>query len=313
MLHISRYINLLKVTTGYIASCITHRDFSMGFPIAASIEPANYCNLHCPQCPTGLGNIKKKPQTFDLDKFRNIITTLSPELCYLNLYFQGEPFLCKELPQMVEFATKHNIYTSISTNGHFLDSDTTESLKKAGLGKLIVSLDGATSDSYKKYRVGGNFDTVTEGIRNAVKAGLKVELQCLLLSTTENEIQQVKQLSKSLGVWKVTFKTAQFYTLDTLMPSSNKHSRYKKGSLTIKRRLKNRCWRVASSIVITTEGNILPCCFDKDSTYSYGNIFSEFINKDALCKVIHSQKASEFKATVFSNRKCINICTNCTE
>ncbi len=313
MRHISRYINLLKVTIGYIVSCITHRDHTMGLPVTASIEPANYCNLHCPQCPTGLGIIKKHPQTFELHKFCDIITAMSPELCYLNLYFQGEPFLCKELPQMVEFATMHHIRTSVSTNGHFLDNATAIALKKAGLGKLIVSIDGATPESYEKYRIGGNFNTVIEGVSNAVRAGLKVELQCLLLSTTENEIQQVKQLGKKLNVWKVTFKTAQFYTLDPLMPKYNKHSRYKEESLTLKQKLRNKCWRSASGIVITTDGNILPCCFDKNSTHSYGNIFSNTINKDAFYRVTHSQKASKFKNQVFSDRKHINICTNCTE
>ncbi len=310
---ITRCFNLLKVFTGYALSAVTHSNHTMGMPVTASIEPANHCNLHCPQCPTGLGAIKKKPQTFDLEKYRSIIDALSPELCYLNLYFQGEPFLCKELPQMVEYATKHRIFTSISTNGHFLNDETALQLKQAGLGKLIVSLDGATPESYSKYRVGGDFNRVIEGIRNAVGSGLKVELQCLLLSSTENEIERVKDLSKELGVWKTTFKTAQFYTQDTLMPTNQKYSRYKDGTLTTKHKLRNKCWRMASSIIITTEGNVLPCCFDKDSTHSYGNIFSEDINKDALCRVINSQKASEFRKLVFSNRKCIKICTNCTE
>lgn len=310
---ITRCINLLKVATGYALSTITHRDHTMGLPVTASIEPANYCNLHCPQCPTGLGMIKKTPKTFDINRFKDIIEALSPELCYLNLYFQGEPFLCKELPQMVECATAHHIFTSISTNGHFLDKDSAFSLKKAGLGKLIVSLDGATPESYAKYRIGGDFDRVIDGIHNAVNAGLKVELQCLLLSSTENEISKIKDFGKKLGVWKTTFKTAQFYTQDPLMPTNNSYSRYKKDSLRLKNKLKNKCWRVVSGIVITTEGNVLPCCFDKDCTHSYGNLFQYTINKDALCRVIHSQKASEFKSVVFSNRKCIKICTNCTE
>ncbi|MCQ2350541.1 MAG: radical SAM protein [Paludibacteraceae bacterium] len=310
---VTRYVNALKVLASYVLSTTTEKSYTLGLPVSASVEPANFCNLNCTQCPTGLGLIKKRPTTMDLDKFKSVIDALSPELMWLNLYFQGEPFLNKHLPEMVKYANAHHIKTSISTNGHFLSKETATALKNAGLDHLIISLDGATEESYVKYRQGGNFNKVIEGIENAVQAGLNVELQCLLLSSTENETVQVKQLGKRLGVGKITFKTAQFYTKDSLMPQNNAYSRYRKGSLTLKKKLHNRCWRIISGVVITTDGEVLPCCFDKDCTYSYGNIFKAEINKDALCKILTSQKASDFKNKVFSNRKSIEICTNCTE
>lgn len=309
----SRFCNSVKVATGFCLSTALRRRIFCGMPVSASIEPANYCNLHCAQCPTGLGQLKKNPSVLPLEKFKQLIEALSPELIYLNLYFQGEPMLNQELPEMVKVASGRRIFTSISTNGHFLTADACLRLKEAGLGKLIVSLDGANEQSYSRYRRGGDFNKVIEGIRNAVKAGLKVELQCLLLSSTENELDALKALGKSLGVWKITFKTAQFYTKDPLMPENESLSRYKKGTLTLKKRLKNRCWRVASSIVITTEGDVLPCCYDKDKAHSYGNLFEGEITKEALCSILRSQKASEFAGSVFSNRRCNKICTNCTE
>lgn len=306
-------INTVKVAVGYLLSIFLHRDTRLGMPLSASIEPANYCNLHCPQCPTGVGVISKKASLLSLENFKKSIDALSPELIYLNLYFQGEPTLNKELPEMVRYATEKGVMTSISTNGHFLSTNVCKSLKEARLGKLIVSLDGADEESYVKYRRGGDFNKVIDGIANAVKSGLKVELQCLLLSSTENQRDEIKALGDKLGVWKTTFKTAQFYNSDSLMPADEKNSRYKKGSLTIKRKLHNRCWRVISGIVITTDGEVLPCCFDKDCTHSYGNLFKTDATKEALCGILHSQKASDFINIVFKNRKCCKICTNCTE
>lgn len=305
--------NAIKSVAGYCLSSILHKDMRLGMPVSASIEPANYCNLHCPQCPTGLGLIDKKPLLLHLDDFKRTIDSLSPELIYLNLYFQGEPMLNDNVPEMVEYASAHGIFTSISTNGHFLSHDVCHRLKKAGLGKLIVSLDGADEESYKRYRCGGNFNKVIEGIRNAVSTGLKVELQCLLLKSTENQIDEVRRIGRRLGVWKMTFKTAQFYTKDELMPSNEELSRYKKGTLLIKRRLKNRCWRTASGIVITTDGEVLPCCYDKDCSHSYGNLFKAGNTKEALRRILQSGKASDFISSVFKNRVCNKICTNCTE
>jgi len=310
---IRQITNAVKVISGYCASSVLHRNLRVGMPLSASVEPANYCNLKCPQCPTGMGLISKRASTLPLAKFKQAIDAFAPELIYLNLYFQGEPTLNKELSGMVRYATDNKIITSVSTNGHFLNPDVCRELKSAGLGKLIVSLDGADEESYNKYRRGGDFNKVIEGIKNAVQAGLKVELQCLLLSSTENQLQKMKELAKKLGVWKLTFKTAQFYKQDSLMPSDEKNSRYKKGTLTIKRELKNRCWRVMSGIVITTEGEVLPCCYDKEGAHSYGNLFKEGATKDALCEILHSQRASDFITSVFTGRKCNKICTNCTE
>jgi radical SAM protein with 4Fe4S-binding SPASM domain len=62
------------------------------------------------------------------------------------------------------------------------------------------------------------------------------------------------------------------------------------------------------SCVMTWDGSIVPCCFDKDAKYSMGNInektFGEIWNGDAY---------RDFRAQLFTNRKSIDICRNCTE
>ena len=310
---IPRCINLAKVVFSYVISSVCHRYISYGKPVTASIEPANYCNLRCRQCPTGLGNINKSKQQLKLEDFKLIIDALLPEVMYLNLYFQGEPMINQSLPDMVAYASQHGIATCISTNGHFLSKDTASRLKRAGLDKLIVSLDGADSESYNQYRQGGSFETVLQGIRNAVDAGLRVELQCLLLSTTENRLDEIRKLGKELGVSRIKFKTAQFYNIDPLMPANKRFSRYKEGSIEPKKPLRNRCWRIISGIVINTDGEVLPCCYDKACIHIFGNLLKQGAKKDALCGILHSQKASDFKNKVFSSRRSIEICTNCTE
>ena len=310
---LARLLNLAKVTFAYSLSAICGRSIQMGLPFSASIEPANYCNLKCRQCPTGLGEIKKAKSKLSTENFKQTLDAMLPELIYLNLYFQGEPLLNPLVPEMVAYATKHGVTTCISTNGHFLTEDTALKLKDAGLDRLIVSLDGADSKSYSLYRQGGDFETVIQGIKNAVRAGLYVELQCLLLSSTENDKEKIIQIGNSLNVSKITFKTAQFYNSDPLMPTDNRNSRYKKGTLTPKKPQNNRCWRIASSVVINTDGEVLPCCYDKDASHSYGNILQQGAKKDTLCKIIGSQRASDFRNMVFRSRKSISICSNCTE
>ena len=61
-------------------------------------------------------------------------------------------------------------------------------------------------------------------------------------------------------------------------------------------------------MVISADGNILPCCFDKQEKHSYGNI-----EEDSVENIWKIKKANDFRNIVLNNRSSINICTNCNE
>ncbi len=304
----SRIANYLSARVGYLYSNLTANVYLNAKPISASIEPANYCNLSCPHCPTGRKLIEKTDKRLTVSDFKTYIDSLLPELMYLNLYFQGEPFLNKDLPEMIRYAADNGVFTCVSTNGSSLTENTIIKLKESGIGRLIICLDGASSESYSTYRVGGKFDRVVDAIRLSVKYKLPLEVQCLLLSTTENEVDEIKLLCKNLGVRRLVFKKAQFYD-DYLVPKNPKNLRYKRdssGKLVPKAKLKNKCWRLFSTIVIDVDGNVPACCFDKSAKYSFGNLKYASLNDVWL-----GSKAMKFRQTILKNRKGIDICNNC--
>ena len=307
---LKRLSNLRKLAVSYVKAVVLGKTNVSGYPYAASIEPANYCNLSCPQCPTGRHQISKKAQNLSYQDFSYVVDALSPYLMYLNLYFQGESFLNKDLPNMIRYANQKKIYTCVSTNGHFLTPDVIEALKQSGLKRLIICLDGANQQSYEKYRVGGDFSQVIEGIKRCVVADLPVEVQCLLLESTENEKLEIIRLVKSLGVKKFYFKKAQFYD-DYLLPKEDKNRRYVQladGSLRTKRKWKNRCFRMWSSVIVDVHGRVLPCCYDKHAAYAYGNLF-----KESFYAIWNGDKAAKFRQQIRTDRAAIPMCTNCTE
>lgn len=295
-------------TCNYAISFLTKKVWINAKPISASIEPANYCNLSCPHCPTGRKLIEKAAKRLSVEDFITYIDALLPELMYLNLYFQGEPLLNKDLPEMVKYASDKGVFTCVSTNGNALTEELVKRLSKSGIGRLIICLDGATAESYSRYRVGGDFNKVINAISLAVRYNLPIEVQCLLLSTTEKEICQIKSLCKSLGVKRLVFKKAQFYD-DYLVPEKQENLRYKRdvtGKLVPKAKLNNRCWRLFSTIVIDVDGNVPACCFDKSGKYSFGNL-----RTSNLKDVWLGTKANNFRQVILKNRKSIDICNNC--
>ncbi len=138
--------------------------------------------------------------------------------------------------------------------------------------------------------------------------------QFLVVKPNEHQIEDAKKLADELGVDEIRFKTAQLYNYkhgNTLMPSIDKYSRYKKnadGTYRLKNKMLNECWRMWSSCVITWDGKVVPCCFDKDAIHQLGEIAQQ-----PLAAIWTSKGYSGFRKVLLTNRQDIDICQNCTE
>lgn len=317
----SAVINIGKITFSYLISRILKRSFHAGWPLAVSIEPTNRCNLRCPECPSGNDTLKRSRGFMDRAMFASLIDQLSPHLQYLTLYFEGEPYLHPDFFDFVNYAASKGIYVATSTNGHFLDSVSADKTVRSGLKKLIISLDGYDQTSYEQYRRGGDFGKVISGVKNLAKARNlnkskkpEIELQCLLFSTTENRKAEIRSLGIASGADRVVFKTAQFYDYkmgNPLMPSSQANSRYSRdhtGNFRLRIHQPNSCFRMWSSCVITWDGLVVPCCFDKDADHVYGDLKTE-----KFSNIWRNAKAETFRNSILKHRKSVDICQNCSQ
>ncbi len=319
-LNFKKLLNSLKVSSSFLISVITREPIRWGMPISMSIEPTNFCNLQCPQCPVGLNLLNRSRGFIDEQLFRKIIDQVSPYLLNLFLYFQGEPFLHKSILDMIKYAEGKNIFTGLSTNGQLLTEQTAIDLVKSGLSFIIISMDGLDQKTYEKYRKGGSLAKVQESIINIQKAKklLKstspyIEIQFLVLRHNEQQIKDFLQFCrKSKGI-SCKLKSAQienFSTADLYIPQNKKYSRYyfADSSWHLKKKIKNHCWRLWNSAVITWDGQVVPCCYDKNAKYAFGNV------KDKnLRELIKNQDFKRFAKTILTDRSQIDICRNCNE
>ncbi|MDP6040917.1 MAG: radical SAM protein, partial [Candidatus Latescibacteria bacterium] len=166
-----RIWNASKVVTSYALSNLFRRDIRMGKPFVLMVEPTNFCNLKCPLCPSGNGDMTRERGIMPFEDFKHIFEQQKDHLLLLMLWNQGEPFINKTLTDMIRLATAHNVPTLTSTNVHYIKTkEDAEDIVDSGLSELVVSLDGVTPETYVQYRVGGNFDRVLDGIRLLVQA-----------------------------------------------------------------------------------------------------------------------------------------------
>jgi radical SAM protein with 4Fe4S-binding SPASM domain len=290
-------------------------------PSAVSIEPTTSCNLRCPECPSGLRSFSRPTGMLNDDLYKKVIGQLSKDVSYITFYFQGEPYLNRRFLDMVSYAASRKIYTSTSTNAHYLDDATARKTVESGLHRLIISIDGTTQDVYEQYRIGGKLEKVIEGTKNILRwkkelrsATPHVIFQFLVVRPNEHQVSEVQQLAEELGVDEVRFKTAQVYDFENgnpLIPETKKYSRYKRnenGSYTVKNKLDDHCWKMWSSCVITWDGKVVPCCFDKDAQHQLGDL-----QTDSFREIWNSERYKNFRNQLFASRKSIDICANCSE
>lgn len=312
--------NGVKVLKSYYHARKTGNPIMTGLPISIAIEPTTSCNLRCPQCPSGLRSFTRPTGMLQGDLYKQLIDDLSPTLAYLILYFQGEPYLNKEFLEMVSYASKKKIYTATSTNAHFLDEESARKTIESGLGRILISIDGTTQESYSHYRIGGKLDKVIEGTENLLKWRTKLKAinpriiwQFVVFKHNEDEIKDIKNLAKELNVDSLWIKTAQVYdntNAEDWVPENNQLSRYvyENGIYKIKNKLLNHCWKMWHSCVITWDGLVVPCCFDKDAKHLLGDLKASTFND-----IWFGEKYTAFRKQLLSGRKNIDICTNCSE
>lgn len=306
------YLNFIKTISSFTCSSVFKTPIVYGLPPAIGIELTNHCNLYCPECPSGNGSMKREKGFMDPLLFQKIIGELQPYLFNANLYFQGEPMLHPEFFSIMENAA--GLHTTVSTNGHFLSRDNCEKLAESGLNKLIISLDGFDEKTYRSYRIGGDFNKVIEGISNisdSVRKNhspLKVVIQVLVNRYNENQVARIREFA-AVKVVKLSLKSMQIYgDKEYWMPSSETFRRYRMidGSYSIKGKMPEICARLWFNPVITWDGKVLPCCFDKDAEHVMGDI-----NSDSFRNSWHGPVFKDFRKKLLTGERT-EICGNCT-
>ena len=317
----ARAWNAVQVIASFYLTRLTRRAVQWGLPITISFEPTTACNLRCPECPSGLRAFTRPVGNLREDFFRQTIDELHRRLIYLIFYFQGEPYINPRFLDMVRYARDKGLYTITSTNGHFLDEENARKTIESGLDRLIISVDGTTQEVYEQYRKEGKLDTVLQGARRLV--ALKKQLgsktphiifQFLVVRPNEHQIPEIYRLAREIGVDEVKLKTAQVYDYEQgnpLIPENEKYARYQRlpnGSYRVKNKLLNHCWKLWHSCVITWDGQVVPCCFDKDASHQLGDLKNQ-----SFGQLWQSPTYYAFRRSLLRGRNQIDICTNCTE
>ena len=183
-------------------------------PRRIRLEASSFCQLRCPSCPTTSGLTQQAigGGFLKFQDFRQIVD-FNPQLERIELSNYGEVFLNPELLQILEYAHQKKVTLAIrnGANLNHVREEVIEGLVKYKVDVITCSIDGASQETYKIYRVRGDFDSVIKNIEkiNAYKRFYQTDLphlrwQFVIFGHNEHEIPVARKMAARLGM--------EFYT-----------------------------------------------------------------------------------------------------
>jgi radical SAM protein with 4Fe4S-binding SPASM domain len=269
--------------------------------------------MDCPICFVHKDRNKYPPGDLSFDNFKKIIDEIGPTLLTLALWGYGEPLLNSNLPAMIQYAKQYDIFTAVSTNCYAMNEDTAHALVYAGLDYLIASIDGASEETFAKYRSPGKFRKAFDNLSHLChkkradnRKNPFVEWQFIVMKGNEHEIDKVKELAAAIGVDKLSFKKVWMRdksNLKNFLPSDERYhlNIYKKGLD------RSPCSRPWNTPLITWRGDMTVCCADFGLEHIMGNVFG----KTRFREIWNNHKFRALRKQVIKNINSIGICRGC--
>jgi MoaA/NifB/PqqE/SkfB family radical SAM enzyme len=298
------------------------RDRLLSMPYRYTIDPINVCNLRCPLCPTGLGILKRDRGLISLEDFKRLVDQIAPWAYLLELYNWGEPFLHPDIFEMIRYAHDHKIVVRLSSNLNHFDEQLAVKTVQSGLDAIIVSIDGATEETYQRYRRRGKLETVLRNLHYLLEARKTcratnplITVRLLVNRYNEREIPVLRQMVLGMGVDVFTvgdlfIDTFSVEQRQEWLPSDARNSSYQYESKDDAIQNVWHCSDLWESMTINWDGGVAPCCWIHNAAHDFANAFEQSIrqiwNGDAY---LSARRAFAFGGPQTGPQKV--ICTEC--
>lgn len=255
------------------------------------IDICNACNLRCPLCATGVGALGRTQGSMSFEEYRSILDKVKRYALVVSLYNHGEPFLNKDIFDIIEYTAQSNVGSQVSSNFNWPMPVNPRDIVRAGLEYITVSLDGVSQEAYQQYRVGGDIQEVFGNMRALLAARKElgsrtpfVEWQFIVFKHNEHEMAEARELAEKWGVDLLRFVApgippemmgdpelrSKWMPRDPLFWERNPLDTAERGYV-----YDRTCFYLYRSMAIYYGGGVTPCCFSHDRRDDFGNIHEQ--------------------------------------
>jgi MoaA/NifB/PqqE/SkfB family radical SAM enzyme len=282
-------------------------------PTKIRLDASTVCQLKCPSCSTTEGQIAQNlgSKFLKFEDFKRIVD-FNPWIREIELSNWGEIFLNRDLLKIAEYAYENKIVLNARNGVNFntVREEMLEGIVKYQFGCISCSIDGASSETYKIYRKGGDFEAVIANIRkiNEFKVKYqsalpKLRWQFIAFGHNEHEIPLARRMARELGMefyvklaWGdySPVKNKELLRVSSGMGiASREEYQEKYGKIYAAESICSQLWIQPQ---INPDGRVLGCCVNYWG--DYGNAF-----KEDLRGILNNEKMNYARAMLLGREK----------
>ncbi len=282
------------------------RTVASGMPAHMKIELTNYCNLACPMCPHP--QMQRKVGSMRPALFRKIIDEAAPALEFAYLHHLGESLVVRRLGEFIRYGRSRGVAMGLSTNATFLDAARGRLLLESGLDFLVISLDAASPETYARIRVGGDYATTRDKVRDffALKRALPnhttVVLQLIAMDGNQHEIASfIREWSDPLFNGQVMIKEVRDWAGQVRL-------RLPSGAAPTRLSRQPPCRMPWSELTVLWDGTVVPCANHFEKINVLGDLRSQ-----SVAEVWNSPAMQRLRAAHLSDAVAdVPVCATCS-
>ena len=270
----------------------------IGLPFYLTLESGNSCNLRCPLCPTTFRGNSMPRGMLTFENARTILDRF-PALIEVNFSLWGEPFLNKDIFDIVKYASSKKIRTIIQSNFSLprFDETMAQRILDSGLTELCLSIDGASQESYEVYRRRGDLARVLSNIellrrlqQDQRRQSPKITWKMVVNRFNEHEIAAAHAEAKRLGL---EFVAVDIYTPDHMKDAWKPIRGAEQAGVSTHTDGTAQCYQLWQVMTVNFNGDVFPCC-------------GEWSPKDSLGNVLHQPVSAIWNHSEYRRRRANN-------
>lgn len=298
-------------------------------PIYLLIGPSWLCNLDCHCCQVNaMRKAGYSSETMDNEIFQKILERFGEKMVMASLTNGGEPFLNENIAEYIRALKAYEIHVTIGShfNIQFSEGDI-DNIVLSGLDHITAFLDGATQESYAKYRQAGSLNLALENIQKIIKKKRdhhketpRIQWQFQLFEWNSHEVEMARKMSVELGFDEfevkkgdVSMKDAPSLELrdnsfmDSMKPDiRNLMAKY------CNERNENKqyfgCDHLYHQMVVNADGSVHPCCHTHELNHLFGFVQSK---KDIFNVALYKNARGLFSKYPANECQGYDPCLNC--
>jgi radical SAM protein with 4Fe4S-binding SPASM domain len=169
-------------------------------------EATAACNLRCRHCrrPRALAGAGARELT--TDEAKNWINDIAAWCRPLLVVSGGEPLMRADIVELAACAAGRGLAVAIATNGVLMTGEVAGDLRRAGVRRVSVSLDGARAETHDGMRgVSGAFDSALNALRILRAAGVSAQINMTVCRGNRGEVEKIFLIAEREGVEAVHF------------------------------------------------------------------------------------------------------------